>query len=164
MEGNSRDQSRAHGSNGCKIVGICSVGTQQPPRGHYPFQHRMGVITNLGNRNQRRPPQDCIQIHIQSQPQRRFHLQGPSNPRHSRCSARSQESEDARGISGHGKSGDDEAPTIGTSSNSTTVPVGNPRGERKTAITTDSKGTASRRGRSKQKEKERMHSRRSSFP
>ena len=66
----------------------------------------------MGDRNQCRPSQDCGQVQIQPQPRRRFHTQGPHNLCHRRRITRSQESEGARGIGGHGQLGDDKVAAI----------------------------------------------------
>ena len=124
LEGDSRDQRQAHGSTYCKILGVQSVGTQQPPRVRYPRQNRMGGATNMGNGNQRRPLQYCIQVQIQSQPCRGFHLWGPPNPCHSRRVARSQERKGARVIGVYSQSGNDKSTKISTAATSATVPFG----------------------------------------
>ena len=75
----------------------------------------------MGERNQCRPSQDCGQVQIQPQPQHIFHTQGPQNLCHCRRITRSQESEGARGIGGHGQSGDDKVAAISAKNDITNV-------------------------------------------
>ena len=81
----------------------------------------MGGTTNMGDRNQCRPSQDCGQVQIQPQPRRRFHTRGPQNLRHRRRIARLQESKGARGIGGHGQSGDEKVAAISAKNDITNV-------------------------------------------
>ena len=132
MEGERCDQRQTNVRNGCKISGLRSASIQRPSRGRYICKHRMGGSTDMGSRNQRLPPQDCIKIHIQSQPRRGFHPRRPANTRHRRRGARSKEIKGARRIGAHGQSGDDQAPTVGAAvARVTTIPVRQRQGERK---------------------------------
>ena len=126
LEGDIRDQNLTNGSNGCKIYGLRRASKQRPLRGRNTCEIIMGGATYMGSGNQRRPPQDCIEIQIQSQPRRGLHPQRTANTRHSGRGARSKESEGAGIIGRHGQSGDDQNKTVSeTSASGTTLPVVN---------------------------------------
>ena len=65
LAGDSCDQRQINDSNGCKISGLRRASTQKPSRGCDTCEHRIGDATDMGNRNQCCPPQDCIRIQIQ---------------------------------------------------------------------------------------------------
>ena len=68
--GHSCDERRTDGGNGRQIAGLRSALTQKPTRGRNPGKHGVGGAANMGSVDQRRPPQDCLKVPIQSRPRR----------------------------------------------------------------------------------------------
>ena len=158
LERDNRDQRRMNGSNGCKIVGLRRARTHQPTYIHNPSKHKLGGTTDMGSGYQHRPPQDCIEIHIQSQPRRGFYPQRTANTRHSRHHTRSKEYKGARIIRGYGKSGNDKAATVLTeTSRSSTLPVGKRQEERKLRHNHRQRRPSTTKG-TAQKKRENRHS------
>ena len=113
MERDSHDKRRTDGSNGCKISGLRRARTQQPTRVRNPGEHGVGSATDMGSGDQRRQPQDCIKIQIQSQPRCGVYPQSIVNTRHSGCRVRPKKRKGAGRIGGHVQLGDDQGATVG---------------------------------------------------
>ena len=115
----------------------------------------------MGSGYQRRPPQDCPKIPIQSRPQRGVNPPNFANTFHGRRSARPKKIKGAGIIGRHGQSGDDQDTTTGAATaGAPVISIGEQQGQC-TRRHNLRRSPTPQRGRRKQKQKERRHIRHS---
>ena len=107
LERDSCDKCQTYGGNGWEISELHRARPQKPTRICNPGEHEMGGIKDMGSGDQCRPPQDYIEILIQSRPQRGVNLQSIANTCHIGRHTRPKKRKGTGRIGGHSQSGYD---------------------------------------------------------